>query len=149
MGTERAKPNELRDALLAEARALAARIEAQAAQAERFRQLADRIDERTAADRALLEDIEGQLGIAIQLRTDDMNQRLGGQRLERIAIELLQQTRSGVNEIHYREWFQLLQDAGVRVRGRNPLATFLAQINRSEQVESLGQRSGRYRLRAA
>ena len=39
--------------------------------------------------------------------------------------------------------------AGFRVSGRDPLATFLTQITRIDNVESVGRRSGLYRLRIA
>jgi len=39
--------------------------------------------------------------------------------------------------------------SGYRILGRDPLATFLTQITRIEKVESVGRRSGLYRLRIA
>ncbi len=39
-------------------------------------------------------------------------------------------------EVHYRAWFELLRDEDVVVAGKDPLATFLAQISRSDAVES-------------
>jgi hypothetical protein len=49
-------------------------------------------------------------------------------------------------EIHYRAWFDLVREDGHQVGGKDPLATFLAQINRAPGVVSAGNRSGRYRL---
>jgi hypothetical protein len=135
-------------ALMEEAMALARRIEAQADQAERLRNLADRIDEQTGRDRSLLGELERALGRAVQLSLDDLDGRLRGQRLHDVAVKLLEERLGRGQEIHYREWFQLLQEQGYRVGGKDPLGTFLAQINRSEAIESLGNRSGRYRLRA-
>jgi hypothetical protein len=51
------------------------------------------------------------------------------------------------DEVHYREWFELLRSENVAIAGRDPLATFLAQVSRSDAVEAVGSRSGRYRLR--
>ena len=51
--------------------------------------------------------------------------------------------------IHYREWFDLIRECGYQINGRDPLSTFLAQLNRSAAIESTGPRSGRYRLHAA
>jgi hypothetical protein len=145
-----APPTETLDSvLLSEAVALTRRIEAQAEQAERFRLLADRIDEQTQRERALLEQLEGALGRAVQLSIDDLDGRLRGQRLLDVAIELLDQQLGRGKEIHYRDWFQLLQAHGYKVGGKDPLGTFLAQINRAEAVESVGRRTGRYRLKAA
>lgn len=47
----------------------------------------------------------------------------------------------------YKQWYSLLLDAG-RVSGRDPVATFLAQVSRLEDVEHVGgRRSGIYQLR--
>lgn len=142
-------PETLDQALLSEALALARRIEAQVDQAERLRLLADRIDDQTQRERALLEQLESALGRSVQMSINDLDGRLRGQRLLDVAITLLEEQVGRGQEIHYREWFQLLQNHGYRVGGKDPVATFLAQINRAEAVESLGNRSGRYRLRAA
>jgi hypothetical protein len=150
VGAATAPRDSVRDGLLREARALAARIQAQAEQADRLRALAARIDGQTAEDRQALQDLEGLLGEATQLGIDDFDQRLGGQRLERVAVRLLREReRAGEQvEIHYREWFDLLRSAGHEVAGKNPLGTFLAQLNRSVAIERVGSRTGRYRLRA-
>ncbi|HWO15330.1 MAG TPA: hypothetical protein VNM89_01290 [Solirubrobacterales bacterium] len=142
-------PTTLDQALLGEAVALARRIEAQAEQAERLRALADRIDEQTQRDRGLLEQLEGALGRSVQLSIDDLDGRLRGQRLQDIAIKILEDQIGRGQEIHYRAWYQLLQNQGYRVGGKDPLGTFLAQINRADAVESTGRRTGRYRLKVA
>ncbi|MEJ7655737.1 MAG: hypothetical protein WKF33_01760 [Thermoleophilaceae bacterium] len=139
---------DLRQLLLQEAHVLTARIQAQRDQAERLRLLAERIEEKTAVDEVSLEDLRGQLGTAAQLRIDDFDRRLGGQRLERIAIRLLEDSRGEGAEIHYREWFDLIQGEGYTVGGRDPVATFLTQLHRATRVETVGKRSGRYRLKA-
>lgn len=142
-------PKTLDEALLSEAVALTRRIEAQAEQAERLRLLADRIDEQTQRDRALLEQLESALGRSVQMSIDDLDGRLRGQRLLDVAITLLEEKLGRGQDIHYRDWFRLLQSHGYRVGGKDPLGTFLAQINRAEAVESVGKRTGRYRLKAA
>jgi hypothetical protein len=142
-------PKTLDDALLGEAVALTRRIEAQAEQAERLRSLADRIDEQTQRDRALLEQLESALGRSVQMSIDDLDGRLRGQRLLDVAVTLLEEKLGKGQDIHYRDWFHLLQSHGYRVGGKDPLGTFLAQINRAEAVESVGKRTGRYRLRVA
>jgi hypothetical protein len=142
-------PKNLDEALLSEAVALARRIEAQADQAERLRSLADRVDDQTQRDRRLLEELEGALGRSVQLSIDDLDRRLRGQRLLAVAIRILEEKVGQGRDIHYRDWFQLLRSDGYRVGGKDPAATFLAQINRAEAVESVGKRSGRYRLKVA
>ena len=146
MGAGLEEPEDLLARLTEEAAALVARIRAQSEQAQRLRGLAERIETRTAEDRHALSDLEGVLGEAAQLGIDDFDRRLGGQRLERIAIRLLRERVDSGQEIHYREWFDLIREAGYEVSGKNPLGTFLAQLNRSTAVERVGKRSGRYRL---
>ena len=43
----------------------------------------------------------------------------------------------------------MLRAEGHVVAGKEPLNTFLSQINRSEAVQSVGRRTGRYRLARA
>jgi hypothetical protein len=147
MGAAREDDGEIRDHLLREAQALTNRIRAQAEQSERLRALAERIETQTAADRYALRDLEGVLGESAQLAIDDLDHRLGGQRLERVAIRILRQRLGSQAEIHYREWFDLVRGEGYQISGRNPLGTFLSQLNRSAAVERVGKRTGRYRLR--
>lgn len=145
MSDEQGEPG-LRQQLIIEAQTLAARIQAQSEQAERLRDLAVRIEDQTGRDRQALLDLEGLLGESAQLVIDDFDRRLGGQRLERVAVRLLRKRLGQRAEIHYREWFDLIREEGYEVTGRNPLGTFLSQLNRSSVVESVGQRTGRYRL---
>lgn len=139
----------LRDLLCQEAAALGEKIAAQSEQAERLRLLAERVEQQSALDRENLRELEGVLGEAAQLVIDDFDRLLRGQRLERVAIRVLRESKGGAAEIHYREWFELLRAEGYRVSGRNLLGTFLSQLNRSESVERVGRRTGRYRLRIA
>lgn len=97
----------------------------------------------------MLSDIGGVLGLNAQVCLEEIDPRLRGPRLEQIAIKLLRRSEAGTEGMHYRDWFAALRRAGHYVGGKDPLATFLAQINRSPAVERIGQRSGRYRLRAA
>jgi hypothetical protein len=48
----------------------------------------------------------------------------------------------------YRDWYELLRSRGLVVSGKEPVNTFLAQINRSASVERVGRRTGRYRVSA-
>jgi hypothetical protein len=117
--------------------------------AERLRTLAEHLDQQVSEDEHTLRGLEGVLGMAAQLQIEALDRELGGKRLAEIAVAVLaRETRPG-QTVHYREWYALLCAAGYRARGKNPLASFLAQISRAEQVESLGGRSGQYRLRAA
>jgi hypothetical protein len=125
---------------------LCARIRGQRAQADRLRVLADRIEEQTARDEGLLQEMEEILGLAPQMPFEALDRRLGGQRLREIAVAVLESQPDSGREIHYRDWYALLEAAGYQVSGRDPLATFLAAVRRCDRVQAVGSRSGRYHL---
>ena len=137
------------DELVDERKVLLARIEQDREQLERVVVVVTRIQERLAHDERLLEDIDSALGHAPQLRIDEADIRLRGQRLEATAIEVLERRVGRESEIHYRQWYELLRDEGYLVAGKQPVNTFLSQINRSDEVEKVGRRTGLYRLSAA
>src|SRR6185312_16306668 len=94
---------------------LRVRVEQQRDQADRFRRLADELEDRTQRDEHLLEELAGVLGVAAQLRIEELSPRLRGQRLQEVAVQVLE-THWGVErEIHYREWFDLVQGQGHRI----------------------------------
>jgi len=137
---------DLTTTLRAEYELLCIRVQQQRDQADRFRRLADELEDRTQRDEHLLEELAGVLGVAAQLRIEELSPRLRGQRLQEVAVQVLE-THWGVErEIHYREWFDLVQEQGHRIGGKDPLATFLAQVHRAPRVVSSGRRSGRYQL---
>jgi hypothetical protein len=146
-GVELADPTEV--AVAQEYLALKRRVEEARERANRLRDLAQHLDERASQDERALAELEGVLGLADQLRIEQLDQKLGGRRLEEIAVAVLARETTPGQTVHYRDWYALLCAAGYRVNGRDPLASFLAQINRSAKVESLGGRTGRYRLRVA
>lgn len=88
------------------------------------------------------------LGISPQATLDQLGGVLRGQRLREVAVEILLRHHVPGDEIHYRDWYELVAAEGLAVAGKDPLATFLAQVSRSDAVEGVGGRSGRYRLRA-
>lgn len=135
-------------ALVAEYQRLAMQVASQREHAAQLRLLADHADAQAERDERVLGEIASAAGLAAQLRIEDIDPRLRGPRLEQIAVDVLR--NHGVDgSIHYRDWFGLLRAAGHHVGGKDPLATFLAQINRAPTVERVGQRTGLYRLRAA
>jgi hypothetical protein len=136
----------LADRLLEERQRLADRVEQQIEQLDRLRQIVEHLAERLDRDERLLEELDSLLGKAAQLRLEELDPRLRGQRLEEIAIRILLEDRGPRAEVHYREWFELLRARGLRVSGKDPLGTFLAQINRSPSVQRVGRRTGRYKL---
>ncbi len=133
-------------ALLAERQGLLGRIEQAREQLEGMRRIVESLEQRLGQDEHVLREIDEVLGREPQLRLDDAHVRLRGRRLEEVALEVLAEERGADAEVHYREWFELLRQKGFLVAGKEPVNTFLAQINRSGAVEKIGHRSGRYRL---
>lgn len=137
---------DLSSSLRSEFELLSQRVIQQREQSDRLRALADQVEEQTGRDEHLLAEMASTLGLATQLRIEDLSPRLRGQRLQEVAVEVLKTQWDADEDIHYREWFDLVQAEGHKVGGKDPLATFLSQVHRSDQVEGLGHRSGRYRL---
>lgn len=128
---------------------MAERVRAGRERADQLRALAEHSEAQASRDERLLAELESALGLADQLRLEELDSRLGGQRLEEIAVELLRTDRQFGEAIHYREWFDLVRRAGHEIGGKDPKATFLAQLRRSQAIEAVGRRSGLYRLRTA
>jgi hypothetical protein len=118
-------------------------------QADRLHVLAEQVDADVQQAARLLRHMDEMLGLAPQLSLDSLDGEIRGQRLREIAVALLRQKKALGDEVHYRDWYALLLDAGIRVAGKDPLATFLTQIARAPEVESVRPRSGLYRLIAA
>lgn len=117
--------------------------------AEVLGRLAEQAAAQAAADERMLHEIAGALGTACQLRIEQLDRRLRGQRLQEIAVEILASRLLPGQTIHYRQWFAWVEEAGFQITGKDPLATFLGQISRSPRVVSAGRRSGLYALRDA
>ena len=135
------------EALLEERLALRDSIREARERADRHRALADALDSRIARDEHLLTEVEELLALRPQLRIEHLDRRLGGQRLREVAVEVLARERGFGEPVHYRQWFALLRKAGHDVAGKDPLASFLAQVSRAPEVERIGARTGIYRLR--
>jgi hypothetical protein len=127
----------------------AQRVAALREQALRLRSLSEHAERELEEAMRTLRSIEELLGIAPQLSLDAFGGELRGRRLREIAIEILRKRRNPSAIVHYREWYELLAAAGIRVAGKDPLATFLTQVSQSPEVESVRPRSGLYRLKAA
>ncbi len=129
-----------------EYRALVAQVLEQRERADRLRLLADQLDQNAGRDEHLLGEFAALLGKDPQLRLEDLDARLRGQRLREVAVQVLRREVGPGRPIHYKQWYGLLTAAGYRVAGRDPVATFLAQVHRAGAVERIGNRTGRYRL---
>jgi hypothetical protein len=126
---------------------LSQRLVQHRARAEVLQQMADQAAAQAASDERLLNELAGALGIACQLRIEQLDRRLRGQRLQEIAVEILASRIEPGQPIHYKQWFEWVEQEGFKVSGKDPLATFLGQIGRSPRVVSAGRRSGLYMLR--
>jgi hypothetical protein len=135
------------DAVAREREVVAARLGALSEQSRRLHALVDQVDADASETARLLRQMDEMLGIAPQLSLEAHGE-LRGRKLQEIAVELLRQKRGAGAEVHYRDWYELLVGAGLVVGGKDPLATFLTQIGRASNVESVRPRSGLYRLRS-
>lgn len=131
-----------------EYRALRAEVDRRRKRCATLRQLLDHLEGQTARDEHALRELEAVMDISPQLRIEHLDKRLRGKRLQEVALEMLRDQAGPGVPIHYRAWYELVVSAGHAVGGKDPLATFLAQVHRSDEVESLGGRSGLYQLRA-
>ncbi len=127
---------------------VAARLEALRAQSARLHEIVEKVEAEVEETARLLRGMDEMLGLSPQL-TLEAHGELRGQKLQEIAVELLRQKRGAGVAVHYRDWFDFLGEAGLQVAGRNPLNTFLTQVARAPQVESVRPRSGLFRLRSA
>lgn len=139
----------LRGAAEAERALVADRVAELREQARRMHELAAAFDEDLAANLRLLGQLDELLGIAPQMTMTEADEALRGQRLRDVAIQILKRHKGGAVAVHYREWYELVVHEGHRVAGKDPVATFLTQVSRADEVEPVGRRSGLYRLRAA
>jgi hypothetical protein len=126
---------------------LSQRLVQHRSRADVLQQMADQAAAQAASDERLLNELAGALGIACQLRIEQLDRRLRGQRLQEIAVEILASRIEPGQPIHYKQWFEWVEREGFKVSGKDPLATFLGQIGRSPRVVSAGRRSGLYMLR--
>jgi hypothetical protein len=139
----------LAEALRQEYRGLQARVEQSRERTERLRDLAEQAEAQAAGEEKLLRDMASVLGLSAQTSLDEIDGRLRGQRLRDVAVAVLRDQHQAREPIHYRAWFDLVKQQGYAVAGKDPLATFLAQVSRADEVEPIGRRSGLYLLRAA
>lgn len=138
----------LTDSLRDEYGALFRRLERSRVRAQTLRELAEQAADQVAADERMLRSMAEVLGISQQTILEDLGGALRGQRLREVAVEVLRRRCGPDAEIHYRDWYDLVVQE-VAIAGKDPRATFLAQISRADEVQSVGNRSGRYRLLAA
>ncbi len=67
----------------------------------------------------MLRGMDEMLGLAPQLPFDASHGELRGKRLREIAVDLLREKKGAGCVVHYREWYELLLEAGLLVAGRS------------------------------
>jgi hypothetical protein len=138
---------ELERELRAQADELDARLKRSRARLERLEGFVAALRAQVKNDQRALTELNGLLGHSDQSCLESTSPALRGARLREVAVRILAE-RSPEHAVHYRQWFEWVQEEGYEVSGRDPLASFLAQITRHEDVRRVGgQRSGRYALR--
>jgi hypothetical protein len=126
--------------------ALVERIDQLQRRVDLHRTVYERLAEQLANEQRLLREIEELQDRRPQLRLERLDRELKGRRLQEVAVEVLRRRAGSDAVVHYREWFSMLQAEGFEVGGRNPVNTFLTNVNRSASVQRVGDRSGLYRL---
>ena len=134
--------------LQAEYEQMVVRAERGRDRAMRLRALAEQAAKQVESDERLLRSLAEVLGLSAQATIEDLGGALRGIRLREVAVNVLQKHHRPGDEVHYRDWYTLVAGEGVAVAGKDPLATFLAQVSRADAVEAVGRRTGRYRLLA-
>jgi hypothetical protein len=134
------------EAMRAEYRALAASIAQQRERAEQLQDLADHARAQAEHDEQALIGLARVLGLDPQMCLDQLDERLRGQRLQEIAVQVLAEHHAPGEPVHYKQWYGLLRSAGYAIGGKDPVATFLATVSRSPHIRAMGQRSGLYVL---
>lgn len=132
--------------LATERGALVERIAQLQQRVELHRSVFEHLAEQLASEQRLLREIEELQDQRPQLRLERLDRELKGRRLQDVAVEVLRRRGGNDAVVHYREWFSMLQAEGFEVGGRNPVNTFLTNVNRSAAVCRVGERSGLYRL---
>jgi hypothetical protein len=70
---------------------------------------------------------------------------LQGPAIRETAVKVLLEQPEYIEALHYRQWYDLLRNAGYTVSGKDPLAVFLTQLTRSPVVRKATQ-AGVYEL---
>ncbi|HJS92645.1 MAG TPA: hypothetical protein VJ741_00175 [Solirubrobacteraceae bacterium] len=65
---------------------------------------------------------------------DENRTVLRGPAIREAAVRALIAQPGPIEALHYRQWYELLLEAGFRVAGKDPLAVFLTQLSRSPLV---------------
>ncbi len=141
---ERAELGRHRSRLLAQReslRAELARIEAGLADLDDRQSLLERLAPTPDAEH---EDISGASRQIAEEAPPTDARVLRGPAIREAAVRALA-TSPDIEALHYRAWFAMVTDSGVTIAGKDPLAVFLTQLNRSPLIRRSTQ-SGVYEL---
>lgn len=105
------------------------RVELSRAEAERIEVAAQisRIDDLIGAPQPTPEALEPRAGY------------LRGAEIRHAAIRVAANRARATTPLHYSDWYAHLREAGYAIDGRDPLATFLTQLNRSPLIVKAAQ----------
>jgi hypothetical protein len=73
-------------------------------------------------------------GGGAQAPPDPAREILRGPAIRETAVQVVIAQPQRVEALHYRRWYELLQQAGYAVAGKDPVAVFLTQVSRSPVV---------------
>jgi hypothetical protein len=138
--------NESINVLLIQHRRLSAAIEQEQGEIEVLQEVLGELREQCRRHQHLLGQVESVLGKSPQIQLGDSTLPLRGQRIGEVAVEVLADEKGEGSEIHYTEWFEMVKRRGHFVVGKDPVNSFLTEINRSPQVRRVGARTGLYFL---
>jgi hypothetical protein len=141
--------NESIDVLLVQHKRLSAAIEQERGEIEVLQEVLGELSEQCRRHEYLLGQVESVLGRSPQIQLEHATLPLRGQRISEVAIEVLADEKGEGAEVHYTEWFEMLRRRGHFVVGKDPVNTFLTEINRSPHVRRVGARTGLYYLPAS
>ena len=92
-----------------------------------------RLDRLASAARAIRDDIAPEEAVGLR-----------GRAISDIAVQVAR--GFGRHELHYREWYELVRQAGYLVASHDPTAAFLTALTRDPRIERVGARTGIYRI---
>lgn len=139
---ERADLRRHRDKLLQTRESLRSELERIEASLEAVRERESLLDRLTGPEAPSAPPVVASRASAA---SNEPRELLRGPSIRRKAVEVLLRQPERPEALHYREWFELVGQAGFEVAGKDPLAVFLTQLSRSPVVRRSTQ-SGVYEL---
>lgn len=126
-----------RDRLVAELRTLDEALGAADTRLDVLAWLVDPSDSPTASEHQMPD--QPPAGAPAAPPDHDTRPVLRGPAIREVAVRVLINHPELIDALHYRRWFELLEQAGYRVAGKDPLAVFLTQVTRSPVVRKATQ----------